>query len=93
METVSGISSWKLTIRREAAGITVLRAVTCESAAALPETLWGLPVTALGDHALAPGAGPVPGQEVLVSCGPLPPDAQWDNRNLQDMMPCSTVQS
>ena len=93
METVSGISSWKLTIRREAAGITVLRAVTCESAAALPETLWGLPVTALGDHALAPGAGPVPGQEVLVSCGPLPPDAQWDNRNLQDMtLPASLEQ-
>lgn len=85
LETISGISSWKLTICRETAGIAVLRAVTCEPSAALPETLWGLPVTALGDHALAPGAGQVPGEEVLVSCGPLPPDAQWDNRNLRDL--------
>ena len=85
METVSGVGSWKLTVRREGDGITVLRAVTCEPSAALPETLWGLPVTALGDHALAPGAGPVPGQEVRVACGPLPPDAQWDNRNLREL--------
>ncbi len=85
METVSGVSGWKLTVRREEDGVSILRAVTYEPAAVLPETLWGLPVTALGDHALAPGAGPVPGQEVLVSCGPLPPDAQWDNRDLQDL--------
>ena len=85
METVSGVSSWKLTVRREGDGITVLRAVTCDPSAILPEALWDLPVTALGDRALVPGAGPVPGREVLVSCGPLPPDAQWDNRNLRDL--------
>lgn len=85
LETVSGVGSWKLTVRREGDGITVLRAVTCEPSAALPETLWGLPVTALGDHALAPGAGPVSGQEVGVACGPLPPDARWDNRNLREL--------
>lgn len=85
METVSGVSSWKLTVRREGDGVAVLRAVTCETAAALPDTLWGLPVTALEDHALSPGAGPVPGREILVSCGPLPPDAQWDNRSLRDL--------
>lgn len=85
METVSGVSKWKLTVRREGGGVTVLRAVTCEESAALPETLWGLPVTALGDHALVPGAGTAPGEEVLVSCGPLPPDVQWDNRNLREL--------
>lgn len=85
METVSDVSRWKLTVRREGDELTILRAVTCDAAAALPETLWNLPVRALGDHALAPGAGPVLGQEVLVSCGPLPLDAQWDNRNLRDL--------
>lgn len=85
METVSGVSGWKLTVRREGDGVTVLRAAACEESAVLPETLWGLPVTALGDHALAPGAVPAPGEEVLVSCGPLPPDAQWDNRNLREL--------
>lgn len=85
METVSGVSGWKLTVRRERAGIAIVRAVTCDPAAALPETLWDLPVTALEDHALAPGAGPAPGREVLVSCGPLLQDARWDNRDLQDL--------
>lgn len=85
LETVSGVSSWKLTVRREGDGIAVLRAVTCEESAVLPEALWDQPVTALDDHALAPGAGPVPGQEVRVACGPLPPDVQWDNRDLRDL--------
>lgn len=93
MENVSGVSSWRLTVRREGDGVAILRAVTCESAAVLPEALWDLPVTALGDHALAPGAGPVPGREVLVSCGPVPSDARWDNRNLRDLtLPASLKQ-
>ena len=83
METVSGVNNWKLVIRREAAGVTVLRAVTCDESAALPETLFGLPVTALGDHALAPGAPAVPGEAVQVTCGPLPGEDGWDNRRLK----------
>ena len=50
MEIISGVSGWKLTVRREGDGITVLRAAACEPAAVLPETLWDLPVTALGDQ-------------------------------------------
>ena len=83
METVSGVNNWKLVIRREAAGVTVLRAVTCDESAALPETLFGLPVTALGDRALAPGAPAVPGEAVQVTCGPLPGEDGWDNRCLK----------
>ena len=83
METVSGVNNWKLVIRREAAGVTVLRAVTCDESAALPETLFGLPVTALGDRALAPGAPAVPGEAVQVTCGPLPGEDGWDNRRLK----------
>ena len=52
METISGVSSWKLTIRREAEHVEILRAVTCQEQAVLPDTLFGLPVTGLGDHAL-----------------------------------------
>ena len=85
MEIVSGVSNWKLTVRREAAGLTVLRAVTCDFFAALPEKLWGLPVTALGDRALAPGARPAAGQEAQVSCGPAAADAVWDNLSLQKL--------
>ncbi len=85
MESVSGISNWKLTVRREAAGVTVLRAVTCDERAALPEKLWGLPVTALGDHALAPNAPAVPGEMVQVTCGPLPGEDGWDNHGLKEL--------
>ena len=58
METISGSGNWRLTIRRESAGVTILRAATCDARARLPETLYGLPVTALGDHALSPTAAP-----------------------------------
>lgn len=83
METIGGASHWRLTVRREGAGIVILRAVTCQADAVLPETLWGLPVTALGDHALAPDAPPVPGEAVWIACGPVPAEARWDNRELR----------
>ena len=85
METVSGVNNWKLLLRREAAGITILRAVTCDERASLPEELFGLPVTVLGDHALAPNAPAVPGEAVQVTCGPLPDENGWDNRRLREL--------
>ena len=47
--------------------------------------LLGLPVTALGDHALAPGARPVEGEEVLMTCGPQDSGAEWDNHRLREL--------
>ena len=47
METVSGVSNWKLVIRREERSVCILRAVTCDERAVLPEELFGLPVTEL----------------------------------------------
>ena len=85
MERISGVNNWKLTVRREAAGVTVLRAATCDERAALPDTLLGLPVTALEDHALSPAAGEAAGEEVLVTCGPLPAEPEWNNRRLRDL--------
>lgn len=85
METVSGVNNWKLVIRREAEGVTILRAATCDRRAALPEELFGLPVTALGDHALTPGRRPPEGEEVLLTCGPIAGDDTWDNSDLEDL--------
>ncbi len=79
--TVSGVSNWKLTVRREAEGVTVLRAVTCDTAAVLPDALFDLPVTALGGHALASDARETQGEAVTVTGAPR--KAEWDNRNLQ----------
>ncbi len=87
MEIVSGVNNWKLTIRRETESVTVLRAVTCDRRASLPDELFGLPVTALGNHALAAGERSVSGEEVRVTCGPAPADEDpaWDNRALEDL--------
>lgn len=81
MERVRGSSRWRLTFRREPEGIVLLRAVTCERQAALPEELFGLPVIALGDHALAPSAKPAEGERVEITCGPAP--REWDNASLE----------
>lgn len=83
MEQFSSVSNWKLTIRRETAGVTVLRARTCDTRAVLPETLFGLPITALGRHALSPTAAPETGEEVLLTCGPG--QGAWDNSSLQEL--------
>ena len=89
METVSGASNWRLVLRREGGGITVLRAGTPDERAVLPERLFGLPVRALGDRALAPErqGDPVPpgAEALLVTCVPPERDAAWDNGSLRDL--------
>lgn len=84
METIlSGVSNWRLLLRRDAGGITLLRAVTCDADAVLPDEVFGLPVTALHDHALAPGAKPLEGEAVTLTGAPCA--EEWDNRRLQSL--------
>ncbi len=89
MESVSGVSNWKLVLRREESGVTVLRAGTPDVRASLPDRILGLPVTALGDRALAPerqGDPVPPGTEtLLITCFPPEEGAAWDNRSLRDL--------
>ena len=82
METLHGISNWKLTVCRDKDHVVILRGATCDARAALPDELFGLPVTVLSDHALTPGAAPISGEEVRIVCGR---EGEWDNRNLQDL--------
>ncbi len=87
MKTVSGASNWKLIFRREGEGVVILRAGTPDARAVLPERLFDLPVTALGDRALAPErqSAPLPaGAECLrITCGCS--EGEWDNRRLRDL--------
>ncbi len=83
LETVSGRSNWRLTLRREDNGVTILRALTCDKKAILPDELFGLPVVALQDHALAAGAAPAAGEDVRVLGGAESED--WDNRNITEL--------
>jgi len=82
VKLVQGESNWKLIVRRESDHMVILRAQTCDLRAVLPDRLFDLPVTVLGDHALAPSASPVTGEQVQILCGR---EGDWDNRNLQDL--------
>jgi len=82
VETISGAHNWKLTYRLLPEGAEVLRAVTCDAAAALPGEAGGAPVIELGDHALAPDA-PDPAGETLTIMGGPDNGVPWDNRALR----------
>lgn len=84
MKQISGSNNWKLVIRRGEQAITILRAMTCDRSAALPDELFGLPVTVLGDHALTPDRRAPEGEELLITCGVVP-DRPWDNRELEKL--------
>ena len=80
METISALSNWRLRFCREAEGVTILRAATCDEDAVLPDELFGLPVTRLSDRCLAPGAAEVDGEDVLLVCGEA---GDFDNRRIR----------
>jgi len=82
VETIYGESNWKLTVRREDDHVIILRALTCDEKAVLPDELFGLPVTVLGDHALAYNAAKVAGEELRIVSGQ---EAEWSNRNLREL--------
>ncbi len=81
MEPISALSNWRLKLRREAEGLTILRAATCDTDAVLPDSLFGLPVTRLSDRALAPGAADVEGEDCTLVCGR--PEGDFDNRRIR----------
>ena len=81
MEQISALSNWRLKLRRETDGVTILRAVTCDTDAVLPDSLFGLPVTRLSDRALAPGAPDAEGEDCLLVCGR--PEGDFDNRRIR----------
>lgn len=94
METVSGVSNWRLAFRREADRVTILRAGTPDVRAVLPDQLFGLPVTVLGDRALAPerqGEIPPGAETILLTCGPA--EGEWDNRRLRDLTLPETLEA
>ena len=86
MTTVFDAGNWKLTIRRETDGVEILRAVTCDIRAVLPEELFGLPITVIGARAMSVLAPPLEGESVLVTNGKLPENAEWNNANMRELV-------
>lgn len=83
MKTISGTASWRLSVLRKENSVTILRAATCESSAALPDSLFGLPVTCLADHAFVPGVPETEGEEVEIRHGI--PSGPFDNSVLEEL--------
>lgn len=83
METIFGSNNWKLTVRRTERGVCILRALTCDARAALPDTLLGEPVVALGARALSSGGAEGGGEELTLRGAPCP--APWDNGALREL--------
>ena len=90
MEVIRGESELLLTVKRKADGIVILRALSADKTAVLPETLWGLPVTELEHHAFAPNRPASEGETVRIACGPMPAE-QPDNSRLEDVTLPSTL--
>ena len=90
MEVIRGESELLLTVRRKADGIVILRALSADKTAVLPETLWGLPVTELEHHAFVPNRPVSEGETVRIACGPMPTE-QPDNSRLEDVTLPSTL--
>ena len=91
MNSIDGINNWKLIIQRSADSIEILRAETCDRAAALPDELFGLPVRALSARALAPGAPSLSGEEVLIRHGRS--EEEWGNKSLVSLALPSSLET
>lgn len=83
MQTVYGSCAWKLIYGHIPGGIKILRAQTREKHAVLPDEIFGEPVIAIGDHALAPDARPVAGEELEILCGRQ--DETRTNRDIETL--------
>lgn len=81
METIEGSNRLLLTCRVSDGGVTLARVETPDAQILLPETIWGLPVTAVGDHAFTPGHREAEGDLVRVICG-VPAGQDADNSRL-----------
>ena len=91
MRTVSGTGNWILTIEEKGDEITVLRALTCDADAELPETVFGKSITRLSNSALAVKDFDPEGEKVRITCGK--PDGEFDNRSLGRLTLPATLKS
>ena len=86
MQEITGYGNWKIKYEEIDGGIRILRALTCDRAAALPDELSGLPVTEIGDYALSiRDKSPDRGEEALIRDNMADPEAKWDNRGIREL--------
>lgn len=81
MKTLKGQNNLLITWRPGFGGAELTRVETPDADVLLPETIEGLPVAALGDHAFAPGAHTAEGERLVITCGPA--GQEPDTRKLE----------
>lgn len=81
MKTLAGQNNLLITWRPDLGGAELTRVETWDTDVLLPETIEGLPVTALGDHAFAPGGRTAEGERLAITCGPT--EQEPDTRKLE----------
>ena len=66
---ITGEGNMRLTCRRSGGGVEITAVETADRRVVLPETVWGLPVTALGNRAFSLRPGAAAGERVRVVSG------------------------
>ena len=54
MDGIAGLGNWKIRYQNTGHGVRILRAVTCDREALLPDEIEGVPVTEIGAYAFTP---------------------------------------
>ena len=94
MEQVLGMGNWTIQYRETESGITILRAVTKDRRAVLPQDIHGLPVRELSDYSLSVRDKVQPAADIKsieITDGRAPQDAEWDNRQIGELRLPATV--
>lgn len=89
MRQIPGCGNWRIRYEQKNSGIAILRAETCDAEAVLPEELLGLPVTELGDYALAARDQGTRGAKLEMIGRRTDQEAEWSNRRMRSLrLPC-----
>ena len=81
------LSNWKIAYRIEDGELTVLRALSCDKIAVLPDEIDGFPVAALASRSFSPYSPDIPKDAVTVCIGPLgDSEESWDNSCIEKLI-------
>ena len=85
MYNLYGAGSWRIIFERRDNEIIILRAVTDDESAVLPDEIEGLPVAELAQHALAAGHRDTEGEQVDIIGSGKGLSAEADNSSLREL--------
>ena len=87
----SDFSNWKIAYKKENEEVTIIRALSCDRTAVVPEQIDGLPVAAVSSRAFSPFAPDIPENALWINLGVMPEDTEdLDNHQIEKLvLPCT----